>query len=281
MMKNFIKFCFLALFLFFSLALILVNTVHASGKWSVNSSIQFSSGNYLSEDNTNTYFLYGGIRYRTTKWSLFANVPHIAQNNDLVTNTGATIFPSRHHGNDGSPGSGHHGGMGDGNGVSNFITGLGDLYINGEYVIFAEKKGLPYLAGNVKLKIPTAGTTNNFGTGKFDYGFGFTVRKQMKGYLAVVDLGFWGLGDPSGINYNDIHVFGAGLGRFFNQNRYGLILYFESYSKILSDVEANRQISLGINYRINAKIIFTAIGAAGLSNASPDISFSSGVEWSI
>ena len=270
-------------YLFLVLIFLLSNTafLFAEGKWSVNSNVQFSRGKYLFEDNTNTYFLYGGVRYRTSKWSLFANVPLIAQNNDLVTNTGSTILPSIHHENQGSSGSGHHGGMTDDNGISHFIMGLGDLYVSGEYLIFAEGNGLPYIAGNVKLKIPTAGTTNNFGTGKLDYGFGFSARKQIKGYLAVVDLGFWGLGDPQGLKYNDIHSFGAGVGRFFNQNRYGMMLYFETYSKILSDIEANRQISLGLNYRINAKIIFSVIGATGLSNASPDISFSSGLEWSI
>ncbi len=261
---------------------ILISPVMAAGRWYASTSLQFSQGNYIFENNTTTYYLYGGIRYRTDGWSVFGNIPLIGQNSDQVTNTGGVFFPSRHHQGQGNTGGFHHGGMMGGNNiVSNFILGVGDIYLNGEYRLVAEDGRVPYVGGTVKLKIPTASTANHFGTGKMDYGLGFTFRKRLGGYVTFMDLGFWKIGDPEGIDYRDIHVFGIGAGKFFSAGRYGAMIYFETYSRLLKELEANRQVSIGFNYRVKSGVILSLIGAAGLSNTTPDVSFSTGLEWAL
>lgn len=260
---------------------VLPASLSAKGQWSVSSSVQFSRGQYTFEDYTNTYYLYGGIRYLAPKWSLSAGIPLIAQNSDLVSNSGGTFLPSRHHGEENTGGTQHGAGMMGGGSFSNMEMGLGDLYLRGAYLIFSEDRAIPYVGGKASLKIPTAATAHNFGSGKLDYGLGFTFRKTFRDYLAVLDLGYWSIGDPAGIEYKDTHVLGAGAGRFFNQGQYGLMLYFQTYSQIISGLEGYRQISLGINYRANANLLVTVTGGAGLSETSPGFSLSSGFEWSL
>lgn len=258
------------------------DALHAADKWSAFSNIQFARGNYSLENSTSTYYFYGGIRYRAPRWSLSASIPLILQNSDLVTGAGGTVIPSGH-GHNSQTGSSPHGGgmngMMDGETMMPMTAGLGDLYLYGEYGLLPEGAALPFISANLKLKVPTAGTANNFGTGEFDYGLGVTLRKSIDSFLGFVDLGYWILGDPPGLNYKDPFTLGAGIGHFFGYGRYGLMLYFGSYSNILPEYESNRQVSLGFNYRVNNRTILTLIGSAGLSDTSPDILLSGGLEW--
>jgi hypothetical protein len=257
------------------------NFLYAAGGWSLFTSLQFTRGNYTFENSTSTYYFYGGIRYRTPRWNLSATMPVIAQNSDLVTSTGGGFLPSGAHGNEGSSGS-HHGGGMDGAEMSSFMTaGLGDLYLYGEYGLLPEQAVLPYVSANLKLKVPTAATGNNFGSGEFDYGLGIVLRKSINTYVGFVDIGYWILGDPPGVNYKDPLTIGAGVGRFFGYGRYALMFYFGSYSNILPEFESNRQISLGFNYRLNPGLIVTIITGAGLSETSPDFLLSGGMEWAL
>jgi hypothetical protein len=102
-------------------------------------------------------------------------------------------------------------------------AGLGDLYLYGEYGLLPEQAVLPYVSANLKLKVPTAATGNNFGSGEFDYGLGIVLRKSINTYVGFVDIGYWILGDPPGVNYKDPLTIGAGVGRFFGYGRYALM----------------------------------------------------------
>ncbi|MCB0261550.1 MAG: hypothetical protein KDH95_00780 [Calditrichaeota bacterium] len=253
----------------------------AAEKWTISSSLQYSTGNYVFDQNTSTFYLYGGLRYQSDKWSLFTSIPLISQNSDLVTGSGGAFFPSTHH-DSGEPGSSHHGGnMAGGNGMANMTTGLGDLYLSAAYQVLSNDKRQPYIAANLRIKAPTAGTENGFGSGEFDYGASLTVRKRFQSYIAVAEVGFWVLGDPAGITYKDPLVFGIGAGKFFNREQTGLLIYYQNYSTILNGLEPIRQVSLGLNHQLRAGIMLTAIGLAGLSETTPDFSFSSGLEWAL
>lgn len=254
-------------------------SLFAAGNWSVNTNIQFTRGNYSLENITSTYYFYSGIRYRTPRWNFSASIPLILQNSDLVTSAGGIMIPSGH-GYNNRPGGSQHGMMDDETMMS-MTAGLGDLYIYGAYGLIPEGNALPFISTNLKLKLPTAGTANNFGTGEFDYGLGITLRKRMNSYLGFIDFGYWLLGDPPGANYKDPFTISAGMGRFFGYGRYGLMLYFGSYSNILPEIESNRQVSLGFNYRLNPGLSLTFITGAGLSETSPDLLVSGGMEWEL
>jgi hypothetical protein len=254
-------------------------TINAKGQWSVSSSLQYSSGNYIYEQNTSTFYLYGGLRYRSNRWQMSASIPLITQNSDLVTGGGGTFFPSTHHSGE-SPGSSHHGrGMSGESGFSEMTMGLGDLYLNGTYRLLPENPKRPYLALSIRLKAPTASTQNGFGSGEFDYGASLTLRKRFDSYIAISEIGFWTLGDPPGVTYRDPLVVGVGGGKFFNAGNTGILLYYETYSTIVEGVPPLRQLSLGLNRRLSPGLMLSIIGAAGLSDSTPDVSLSGGLEW--
>lgn len=258
-----------------------VTTTRAAGKWSVSSSLQYRTGNYIFEQNTSTFYLYGGLRYRSNRWQMSASMPLVTQNSDLVTGGGGTFFPSTHH-NGESSGSSHHGrGMSGDTGFSDMTMGLGDLYLNGTYQLLPEYLKQPYLALTIRLKVPTAGTENGFGTGEFDYGASLTLRKRFGSYIAIGEAGFWVLGDPAEVTYKDPLVVGIGGGKFFSGGHTGILFYYETYTTILEGLAPLRQLSLGLNHRLGPGLMLSMIGAAGLSDSAPDVSLSSGIEWSL
>lgn len=253
--------------------------VSAAEKWTISSSLQYSSGNYIYEQNTATVYFYGGLRYHTGKWTLSANVPLISQNSDPITNGGGVFFPSDHHNPDDPGNSRHDNGMIKENGMPEMVAGLGDLYLGTKYRLISNGRWQPDVLANLRIKVPAAGTANNFGSGKFDYGISLTIRKQFRTNVLFADIGYWLLGDPEGITYDDPLVFGIGGGKFFNNANTGILLYYEDYASILDGLDPYRQLSLGLNQKLRTNLTLLFTGAAGITRSAPDFSLSGGMEW--
>ena len=65
---------------------------------------------------------------------------------------------------------------------------------------------LPWIALSSQIKIPTASSEYNFGTGEFDYGIGLTFRKQLFSFIAFGDIGYLNLGDPEEITFLNFNI---------------------------------------------------------------------------
>lgn len=266
--------------------------VFAGGQWFVNTSAQVTKGNYIFDGSTTAYYFYGGLRYQSDRWSVSASLPLIAQRDDLVTYTGGIFLPTggmHHTDNDmmdrfGGGMMGGHSDWDDEQGMhgmspfSNLNYGLGDLYLDSEITLLREQISLPSLSLNAQLKIPTANQAKNYGTGKYDYGVGLVVRKSMNSFLLFANVGFLVIGDPADVTFNDPVTFGLGLGKFFNQGRSSLMLYYQSYSEILPGYQPPSQISLGYYFRVFRTLTISMVALAGMSDTSPNVSFLSGLQ---
>jgi len=266
--------------------------VFAGGQWFVSTSAQVTRGNYIFDSNTTAYYFYGGLRYQSNRWSVSASLPLIAQRDDLVTYTGGIFLPTgaMHHAQ-GDETDHFDGGMiGDHNNweagdemhgmspFSNLNYGLGDLYLYGELSLLREQASMPSLSLNTQVKVPTANRAKNYGTGEYDYGVGLSIRKSQNSFLFFADIGFLAIGDPENATFNDPMTFGLGVGKFFNQGRSSLMLYYQSYSEILPGYQPPSQISLGYYFRIFPNLILSAVGLVGMSDTSPSVSFLSGLQ---
>jgi hypothetical protein len=282
MMKNYSDIMRLfkkSLILIFVLGNVNVISLFAQDKWSIGSSFQSSSGNYIYETNTNTYSWYSNLRLQQNRWNISVSFPVIAQNNDQVTGAGGMFLPSGNMHSDNAGNGSHHGGMMEDNEIfRNLDVGIGDLYLWNSYLLSNEYNERPAVYINAQLKIPTASTKKNYGTGEFDFGIGFTLRKTISSFFAVVDFGYLYFGDPEGFEFKNPLSFGAGIGRNFLQGKYSTLLLYQGYTKIFDEFQAPSQISLGINYRAHLNLVLSFIGASGLSETSPDFSLSSGFE---
>jgi hypothetical protein len=275
------KFIFLFLILFacsFS--------VYGQGHWSVNSSLQYASGNYLSTQRLNSFYLYGGVRYQTNDYSVALSIPFIASNGQNVSQFGNIYMPN--HMGSGTSGMSGNGGrrgggmMGNGSLVTSSSPenyGIGDLYLYGNYNLLNQFTSPLGFSGFIKF--PTASTDNGFGTGKFDFSLSATLRKNVGTVLVYASGGYIFLGKPESIDYKDPATFNFGIGKSFGNGDFSALLSYSLYSKILDIYELPQQLSLGVNIISNPKITYTLIGSAGLSNSTPDYAFSVGLKYNI
>ena len=265
---------------------LLYSNLFAQDGWFVNTSLQLAGGNFIYNSNTNVVSLYGGLRYQTDKFGISFSIPVIGNNNNSVVQAGGMMVPIGNS-NNGSGNMNGSGMMGNGNtmmgsgSVSGMNVGVGDLFLLSNYQVISENDYFSDVIINAQIKFPTASTHMGFGTGQFDYGASLTLRKSFDSFVAIADLGYLNLGDPAGFTYENPFTYSFGLGKFFNDGVYSLLLYYSAYTEVVKGYEPPRQISLGLNYLAGERLYLTGIVAAGLSNFSPSYSFSVGAKFGV
>ncbi len=265
-----------------------ITVVYGQSSWSVNSSLQYASGNYLSDQRLNSWYLYGGIRYETGDYSVALSIPFIASNGQNVSQVGNMYIPN--HLGSGSSGMTGMGGNSGGHmtGNKSLVTssstenyGMGDLYLFANYNFLNQFTSPFGLSAGGYIKFPTASAANGFGTGKFDFSLAGTIRKNLGTFLVYATGGYIFLGDPDSIDYKDPFTLNLGIGKFFGNGNVSALLSYSLYTKILDVYEMPQQVSLGVNIISNDKVTYTMIGSAGLSNSTPDYAFSAGIKYNL
>ena len=274
--------------------------------WSVSTGLQYSGGNYYYNNYSRLFSFYGGLRYQSEYFSVNITAPIIFSNNNTLSQSGGMMLPiggnsSKNNNMMGSNSSGNNSGgmmgntgsdgMMDSNGSNsnpymfgssssmNSSIGLGDIFLTGNYQFHSNYENSFTALINYQIKFPTANTITNIGTGKFDFGVSVTLRKGFDSYLAIADLGYLNIGDPSGITYNNPFTYGVGFGKYFNDGNSSLLLYYQGYTEIVSGYAAPQQLSLGLNHQLSSKLTLTLIGGVGLTKFSPALLASAGVTW--
>ncbi|MEJ2055184.1 MAG: transporter [Calditrichaceae bacterium] len=252
------------------------------GDWSVSGNAGYMTGNYIYTTTTSIYSFTGEIAYETNRWNADLNLPVIMQNSGLVSSSGGMHIPSNQGQNESGMSGGRHGGMMGGSQINTdgmdtqYETGFGDIYLSGQYYFLRDKKIQPALALTANIKVPTASTNKNLGTGKWDYGLTLNISKSIGKYVGFLDSGFRILGDPAEINYSNPIIYGVGVGRFFNGGKFSALLYYQGYSEILQNYDPPRQGSAGLYYKTNPRSILSIVFSKGFSKTSPDFGTSIG-----
>lgn len=299
-----IKSMFLLIF-----SVILFNGVSfAQEGWSVTTGLQFSGGNYYYNNYSKLFSFYGGVRYQSEYFSVNVTAPIIFSNNNSLSQSGGMMLPiggnssnnnnmmgsNTSSDNTGGMMGGSSGGsmMGSNGSTSNSYMpgssssmnssiGLGDIYMTGNYQFYSSYENSFTASINYQIKFPTASGMTNIGTGKYDFGASVTLRKGFDSYLAIADLGYLNIGDPTGITYNNPFTYGVGFGKYFNDGNSSLLLYYQGYTEIVSGYAAPQQLSLGLNHPLSARLTLTLIGGVGLTKFSPGLLASAGVNFQL
>ncbi len=280
----FIKHSFYLLLIFL---FVIAFNIYGQNNWSINSSLQYASGNYLSTERLNSFYLYGGARYDSDDYSVALSVPFIASNGQNVSQFGNVFIPNHMgSGTAGTGGPGGHGGHMMGN--ENLLTttssenfGIGDLYLYANYNLLNQFTSSLGLSFGGYIKFPTASTANGFGTGKFDFSLSATIRKNLGEFLVYASGGYILLGDPTNVDYKNPYTLNLGVGKLFGDGDISALLSYSLYSKILDVYQMPQELSLGLNIKSGDKITYTFIGSAGLSNSTPDFVLSVGLKYNL
>lgn len=253
-------------------------------EWYATGFVQYSRGDYIFGTNTNTFYLVPGLRYETREWNFSAVLPIVSQNNNLVTGTGGMLIP---HGGSGMNGSSGMGRMGNSGGTpatgSSNITGLGDLFLSGEYDFLPPDSynSSPVLGINVQIKVPVASTTHNLGTGKFDFSGSLNYRQRFDTFVIMANAGYLFLGKPAGADFKNSVMYGGGVGKFISDGDISVVMLYQGYSTILPGYFPPDQASLGFNYKINSAVMGTIVLSKGLTNTAPAFGMTGGFRWKL
>ncbi len=274
-------------YLLLILLFVLIFNAYGQNNWSINSSLQYASGNYLSTDRLNSFYLFGGVRYDSDNYLVALSIPFIASNGQNVSQFGNVFIPNHMgSGTPGTGGSGGHGGhmMGNENLVSTSSSenfGIGDLYLYASYNLLNQFTSSFGLSLGGYIKFPTASTANGFGTGKFDFSLSTSIRKNFGTFMVFASGGYIILGKPDSVDYNNPYTLNLGIGKLFSDGDISALISYSLYSKILDVYEMPQELSLGLNILSSDKITYSFIGSAGLSDSTPDFVLSAGIKYSL
>jgi len=262
----------------------LINDVNliAQDRWYTNTSLQMVRGQSQDGSKNNSFYFYNGLRYQAQMFSLSLNLPLVFRGSSSSTQIENPIvqqlLKSEANTNDITEPSAVNDGMMS---ASDFNIGIGDLYLNGNFTLLKESDYLPALYIGGYVKIPTATSSFNIGTGEFDYQGSLGLRKYFNRFSVYAKVGYLVLGRVEDAEISDPITVNVGLGYRFDGGRNSILLAYDSYSTIIQGVDSPEQISFGYSYALSKSMFITTIVSKGLNDSTSDYTVSGGISFEI
>ncbi len=238
-----------------------------AGNLTLSTSFSYNNGYYIYTETLQTYYMNLGLRYTEGDLMISGYVPFIMQN-DIFADAEQTDYNDPYH-------------MGETMKDHTYNSGIGDVFLYGEYRIFQPLNAAPTVYLTAQIKIPTSAALSLFSTGEFDYGAGLALRQWFGSYYGFANAGYLVLGNPPGIEYRNPFSFGIGAGKFFLQGRYSINLYYRAYSEIISGVQPPQQLSLGLSAALSRSTYTSLYLIKGFSESSPNFALTAVLEWAL
>lgn len=244
-------------FLILLVLILPLNFLNAKEKWSLNTSLSYSTGKYIYESAVDNYTFYLGGRYSKDRFSISMSVPFTMQR-DKLDSLSATNSSGSHMEKDHS-----------------ITAGISDIYLYSEYNFYPSF----YVTGSIK--IPTASSSTLFSSGEFDYGLGLAFRKMFGTYKLFADAGYLVFGDPDQFTYNDPFGYGIGVAKHAENGKSSVSFYYQEYGRIISGLDPPRQLSVAYFRLLSETVGVSSYGSKGFGESSPDYTFSMGLDLTL
>ena len=128
---------------------------------------------------------------------------------------------------------------------------------------------MPLLEITGKVKIPTASESKSLGTGEFDYTAQLDLSQNFGQVTPFGTLGYRILGDPSGVDLDNIFFATVGAGYAFN-NRVSAGLALDYSQATTSGADDAVEVSPYVSWALTDRWGLLFYGLVGLSDGSPD-----------
>ena len=163
-------------------------------------------------------------------------------------------------------------------GQSRTESGMGDVILRGGAMLIPEGPGGFSLNGTLALKLPTADETRGLGTGETDYGAFLGLYQRIGGVKLSLTGGYIKVGDPAGIDYNDITLYGVGISKLFGGTNIAASL--EGRRAMVPGARNPQEANVGFFHVLNADYSVRGSAFKGLNNGGPDVGMDFGiVRW--
>lgn len=244
------RICVLALMAFCGAA----PQVHAAtaGETSVSLGAEYTSGDYGTSSKTGIWYFPATLRYETDRYMMALTVPYV-----VVDGTGNVVAGGRAHG---LP-------AGATSTTSRTESGLGDIELAGSYAIAQDADSRLGLGGFIKFG--TADEQKNLSTGEDDVAVQIEAEKTWTDNTLFGTAGYKILGDPPGIDYDNVFYGSVGVSHQLDASRSaGVELYAQEAP--LPGVDGKSEVTLFLSGRPEPKTRLTGYLIAGFADGSPD-----------
>jgi len=274
------------------LLLITASSLVAQGvRWTGSTS--YSRGSYIFDATTHTLSLSNGLTVTLGKLEVSGTLPLLMQNSQWVSQVGGIPLPTggkesavvQRRGPGETVGS-RKGTGGAGNALATEVTyrdafawSVGDPFFSASSELFGGTGALRSVRMHVSSKAPVRGIESGVGTGEWDVGVGGSAFANLAGTFLFADMAYWWFGDLPDLELRDGITYGMGLSRAILDAKGSLSLSFFGAAPMIESMERPASIALGLGYSTRLGRSLSGGVAAGLSEASPDLSVYFG--WSL
>lgn len=223
-----------------------------TGETSVSLGAEYTSGDYGTSSKTKMWYFPATLRYETDRYMLALTVPYV-----VVEGTGNVVAA---------------GGMGGMRRTTTSLTsrtesGLGDIELAGSHVL-AQDAGWRLGLGGL-IKFGTADEQDNLGTGEDDVAVQLEAEKTYGNNTLFGTAGYRILGDPPGIDYDNVFYGSVGVSHQLDANRtVGAELFAQEAP--LPGVDGKSELTLFLSGKSGPKTRLTGYLIAGFADGSPD-----------
>ncbi len=155
--------------------------------------------------------------------------------------------------------------------------GLGDVLLDGSYVLLEAGDALPEVSGFADIKFPTADANKGLGTGEFDETIGLDVVKTFARWTTSLDASYTFVGSPPRIPLRNSFGWSAGLG-YDATSSFRLSSYLEGATATAQHLRDPLDVRVVAEWKPGARVKLKAGVLKGLSSGSPSFGLLAGLE---
>jgi hypothetical protein len=150
-------------------------------------------------------------------------------------------------------------------------SGLGDIVLTGTQTIAKLGEVRPLILDVTgKVKFATASASKGLGTGKNDYSIALDAYQPINSSTtAFGDVGYKMMGDPNGLNLNNVWFGTAGLSYKFNQITSAGFMA-DARQAIQNTSTSSRELTIFLAHKFNSQYKLQSYVTRGFSDASAD-----------
>jgi hypothetical protein len=228
---------------------------YAEDKLSLTSGVDYSSGKYGQSESTEITYVPFIAKYETGNTTLKLTVPwvKITGPGDVVGGNTPIV-------------------LGSSNRPITTESGLGDIVLSATQTIAQFGEHNPLLLDLTgKVKFATASSAKSLGTGKNDYTIELDGYKAMNKTVTLFgDVGYKKLGDPSGINLNNVWYGSAGFAyKYSPATSAGMMADIRQAT--MNTSQPLRELTIFLTHKFNTNYKLQTYLTSGNTDASTDL----------
>ncbi|MEW6331393.1 MAG: hypothetical protein AB1560_08040 [Pseudomonadota bacterium] len=223
-----------------------------AGETSVSLGAEYTSGDYGTSSDTTMWYFPVTLRYETEIYMLALTVPYV-----VVEGSGNVVAGGSMHGLPRTTTIT----------TSRTESGLGDIELAGSYAIARDAYSRVGIGGLIKFG--TADEQDNLSTGEDDYAVQLEAEKTAGHNTLFGTAGYRILGDPPGIDYDDVFYGSLGLSHRLADNRSAGAEWYAQQAP-LSGMDGKSELTLFLSGKTGPRTRLMGYLIAGFADGSPD-----------